>query len=158
MSSNLGVVKYLIAGKAKTCFNLAGDWAQEAVDAAEKGLSEDASHPQKATLSCASEVLKKMGASEEETMMVAGFAGGHGLSGNGCGALAAAIWLKTLRVHQIQKKKPGMSNPEAKKLLKDFQVETEYEMECKVMCSMYLKREFKLLYIEYYSLFITVIC
>ena len=28
--------------------------------------------------------------------MVAGFAGGLGLSGNGCGALAAAVWMNAL--------------------------------------------------------------
>ena len=47
-------------------------------------------------LSCASEVAGKMGASDEEMTMVAGFAGGIGLSGNACGALGAAIWMKTL--------------------------------------------------------------
>ena len=39
-------------------------------------------------ISCASEVAAKMGASDEEMVMVAGFAGGLGLSGNACGALA----------------------------------------------------------------------
>ncbi len=33
---------------------------------------------------------------EEESIMVAGFAGGIGLSYNGCGALGAALWYKML--------------------------------------------------------------
>ena len=37
-----------------------------------------------------------MGGTEEESIMVAGFAGGIGLSGNACGALSAAIWYKML--------------------------------------------------------------
>ncbi|MCK7536420.1 MAG: C-GCAxxG-C-C family protein [Marinilabiliales bacterium] len=37
-----------------------------------------------------------MGGTEEESIMVAGFAGGIGLSGNTCGALTAAIWYKML--------------------------------------------------------------
>ena len=51
-------------------------------------------------ISCASEVAKRMGASDEEMVMVAGFAGGIGLSGNACGALAAAVWMNTLRLVQ----------------------------------------------------------
>ena len=47
-------------------------------------------------VSCSCEVARKMGASDEEMVMVAGFAGGLGLSGNGCGALSAAIYLDTL--------------------------------------------------------------
>jgi hypothetical protein len=37
-----------------------------------------------------------MGASDEEMVLVAGFAGGMGLSDNACGALGAAIWMNTL--------------------------------------------------------------
>ena len=35
-----------------------------------------------------------MGGSADEAVMVAGFGGGMGLSGNACGALAAAVWMK----------------------------------------------------------------
>ena len=37
-----------------------------------------------------------MGGTPEEIQAVAGFAGGLGLSGNGCGALAAALYQKAL--------------------------------------------------------------
>lgn len=43
--------------------------------------------------SCAAVLARKMGASDKHAVMAAGFAGGIGLSGSGCGALGAAIWL-----------------------------------------------------------------
>lgn len=78
------------------CFNLAEDWAPEAIQSASEGID---AHIEITTkpLSCASVVLRKMEATEEESIMAAGFAGGLGLSGNACGALAAAIWYKTLQ-------------------------------------------------------------
>ncbi|MFP4042312.1 MAG: hypothetical protein ACLFPH_05125 [Bacteroidales bacterium] len=41
-------------------------------------------------------IKKKIELTEEESLMVAGFAGGIGLSGNAYGALAATIWYKML--------------------------------------------------------------
>jgi len=71
-----------------------------------------------------------MGASDAEMVMVAGFAGGLGLSGNACGALAAAIWMKTLA---WCRKHPGKSvypNPIAKNMLKAFYDGTENKILC----------------------------
>ena len=39
-----------------------------------------------------------MGATDEQMVTVAGFAGGMGLSGKACGALAAAVWMLGTRV------------------------------------------------------------
>ena len=89
-------VKYMLSGKFVNCFKLAGKWAPEALDAANEGLALDQSALSQQSMSCASEVVRKMGASEEEMIMVAGFAGGLGLSGSGCGALAAAVWMNAL--------------------------------------------------------------
>ncbi len=47
-----------------------------------------------------------MGATEEESIMVAGFAGGIGLSGHACGALGAVVWYKML---DLNKKNTGKS-------------------------------------------------
>jgi len=41
-----------------------------------------------------------MGASEQHAVMAAGLAGGIGLSGSGCGALGAAIWLLGLNLRE----------------------------------------------------------
>ena len=76
-----------------------------------------------------------MGATEEECVTVAGFAGGIGLSGNGCGALSAVIWYKMLRFIQQNpdKKLIVIHNPEVEEILKAFYIQTDAEMECHVI-------------------------
>jgi len=55
-----------------------------------------------------------MGASDEEMIMVSGFVGGLGLSGEACGALSAAIWLKSLNWCREEVKKSPIKNPDSK--------------------------------------------
>jgi len=117
------------------CFNLIAKWTPEAVEAANKGLTENIVYNQPC-VSCSTELVKKMGATEEESVMVAGFAAGIGLSGNACGALGAAIWYKML---ELGKKNPEltqkfMDNPDAKKVLRAFYMQTDSEMLCKNIC------------------------
>jgi len=117
------------------CFNLIAKWTPEAVEAANKGLTENIVYNQPC-VSCSTELVKKMGATEEESVMVAGFAAGIGLSGNACGALGAAIWYKML---ELGKKNPKltqkfMDNPDAKKVLRAFYMQTDSEMLCKNIC------------------------
>ncbi|MES0488410.1 MAG: C-GCAxxG-C-C family (seleno)protein [Leptospirales bacterium] len=127
----LSIAKYLVTGKALGCYKLSEKWAPEAIEAATKGLSTQKSNLPKTCISCASEVARKMGASDEEIVMVAGFAGGLGLNGNACGALSAAIWMRSLKTLKEQNKiKSGFRNPEADRILKTFQGVTDYEMLC----------------------------
>jgi len=137
LSKVFDLVKYMLKTMAKgmnnsTCFNLAADWAPEAIQAGKEGLAAEQIHLNHQPVSCASEVVKKMGATDEEMVMIAGFAGGLGLSGNACGALSAAIWLKTLRWCQAHpgKTPPMFNNPIAKKALKAFREQTASEMLC----------------------------
>ncbi|NOU16643.1 MAG: hypothetical protein HOO91_03675 [Bacteroidales bacterium] len=126
------VVKAIMQGFVYgTCFNLIVKWTPEAIQAANKGLSEKTIHS-KPCMSCATEVVQRMGASDEEAIMVAGFAGGIGLSGNACGALSAVIWYKML---DWGKKNPGktltlINNPDAKSILRAFFIQTDSEMLC----------------------------
>jgi C_GCAxxG_C_C family probable redox protein len=117
------------------CFNLIVKWTPEAIQAANHGLSAKLVREQPC-LSCASEVVKKMGASDEEAMMVAGFAGGIGLSGNACGVLGAVIWYKML---DWGKKHPGktpamFNNQDAKMILRAFYIQTDSEILCSKIC------------------------
>jgi hypothetical protein len=130
--------KYMLSGKFTSCFVLAGRWGPEAVDAAKEGLSLPPKGIKYKARSCASEVVKKMGGTEEEMVMVSGFAGGLGLRGDGCGALAAAIWMNSLQSIKSSGK-PAPYKPESNAVLQAFYKETQYEMECKVICS----RQFK---------------
>ncbi len=137
LSNVLGLLKFIvkttIQGSDKNiCYNLAEQWGPEAVQSAAEGLSEEPIELNQKPVSCASEVAKRMGASEEEMLMVAGFAGGLGLSGKACGALSAAIWMKTLAWCRENpgKNPPDFSNKAAKKILKAFYAETGSEILC----------------------------
>jgi len=133
-TSNFGLAKYLITGKPITCFNLADNWAPEAIQSAKEGLSILPADLPQFPLSCSSEVVKKMGGSNEEMVMVAGFAGGFGLSGNACGALSAAIWMNTLSRVRQQDYKYTFSNLHLEKIKTAFFDMTDYKMECYKIC------------------------
>ncbi len=112
------------------CMNLAKKWAPEAIQSAKEGLSDKHTDLTQMPVSCACEVVKKMGASDEEMVMVAGFAGGMGLSGNACGALGAAIWMNTLDWCRRHPGQSGSLNPSAKEILEAFYGATGSEILC----------------------------
>ncbi|MBG6133276.1 hypothetical protein IWQ47_004684 [Aquimarina sp. EL_43] len=141
LTGKLAPLKVLFTGKAFGCMKLAGRWAPEAIKSADEGLSDESVSFCPGSVSCASEVVRKMGATEEEMLMVAGYAGGLGLSGKECGALSAAIWYKMVA---WIKKNPGKSpssfdDLETKKMLRAFYVQTDSE----VLCSKITNKEFK---------------
>ena len=125
-----GLVKYLLTGKPITCFRLADKWAPEAIQSAREGLSLDNNDGVQEARSCATDLVQKMGGTDEEAVMVAGFAGGLGLSGDACGALSAAIWMNALARVKEHKFKYSLSDPETEKIIEAFHEETGYEMEC----------------------------
>ena len=133
-SNKISFAKYFFTGKFLSCYILAGKWAPEAIKAAEEGLSMEKKEQDHQSLSCASEVVRKMGANDEQAVMVAGFAGGLGLSGSGCGALAAAIWMNALLKNRDQNEKSVSFNPDADPTLQAFFKETDYEVECEKIC------------------------
>ena len=133
-SSKFSIAKYFFSGKFLSCFKLAEKWAPEAIQAAAEGLSLDQSDLPRQPLSCASELAKKMGATDEEMVMVAGFAGGLGLSGNACGALGAAIWMNTLTRIRRQNYKTSFSDRIAGKILNALYETTNYEILCSDIC------------------------
>ena len=138
ISNAMGIARLMlntmIKGMDNTkCFNLAEDWAPEAIESGVEGL--DIKHINLTCFptSCAAKVVKGMGGTEEEMLMTAGFAGGLGLSGNACGALSAAIWMKTLNWCRENPGKlpPYINNKVTKKVLKQFKLETDGKMLCK---------------------------
>lgn len=133
-SSKLGISKYFLSGRFISCIRLADKWAPEAIKSATEGLSHENVQQQtvffQPPISCASLVAKKMGASDEEMVTVAGFAGGLGLSGNACGALGAAIWMNSLAWCKEQAEKSSFKNPSAVSTLKVFYDETDNEILC----------------------------
>ena len=121
------------------CMNLAEKWFPEAVQSAKDGLSVKQNELPQIPVSCASEVAKKMGAGNEEIVTVAGLAGGIGLSGNGCGALGAAIWMSSLAWCRENPGKSGYLNPKSKEILKAFYDTTGSEILCTKLSGQYFK-------------------
>ncbi len=132
-TKKFSILKYLLSGKMFTCFRLADRWAPKAIEAAKKGLSPEAGQLPARCRNCAAEVIRSMRGSEAEMVTVAGLAGGLGLSGNACGALAAAIWKHTLARVRTKQYKYSLSDPELDKILKAFYDATGFEMECRVI-------------------------
>jgi hypothetical protein len=129
-TSKLSMAKYFLTGRFISCFRLVEKWAPEAIQSATEGLSREHADLPQQSMSCASEVARRMGASDEQMVMVAGFAGGLGLSGNACGALSAAIWLKTLAWCGQHSGTPALSNPIGEKSLEALYGATDYKILC----------------------------
>ena len=132
--NKLSFAKYMITGKFISCYKLADKWAPEAIRLTKEGLSAERHDYTQKPISCASEIAKKMGANNEQMVIVAGLAGGLGLSGNACGALATAIWIKMMDWYKENPKRSPISNPAAEKILQAFLQETEYEFLCSEIC------------------------
>jgi len=62
--------------------------------------------------------------------MAAGFAGGIGLSGGGCGALGAAIWLISMQEIEDGVFKLSMESPRAQAAIERYLASADYEFEC----------------------------
>ena len=102
----LQIFKYFIKGGPIGCFRMAGRYAREAYNEINSALSEKYVEIPSPPISCAAVVAQKMGASDMQTVMAAGLAGGIGLSGGTCGALGATIWIIGMegRKEQVDKK------------------------------------------------------
>jgi hypothetical protein len=129
-SSKSSMAKYLLTGKFWSCFKLAEKWAPEAIRSAREGLALAQGDLPGQPLNCAAETVRKMGGGDREMALVAGFAGGLGLSGGGCGALSAAIWMTVLAEVRNQNWKLSFSDARTERILKTFYEATDYEMEC----------------------------
>ena len=139
LDSFFGMTKFMLKTTLKgmensTCFILAEKWVPEAIESAIEGLSQHQTSLPVQSMSCASEVARKMGANDEEVIAVAGFAGGLGLSGNACGALSAAIWKNSITWSKLHPGKSTWKNPNAKNTLKEFNEETDSEILCHKIC------------------------
>lgn len=93
--SIFGRLKYIFTGKASNCARLAVRWAPQAYTIICSASASNGNNPN-AHYACAVKLAKELNATNKEQLMAAGFSGGLGLSGGACGALAAAIWLKSL--------------------------------------------------------------
>jgi len=92
-----GRLRYLQLGKARMCGRLHLKWASKAHNLVNQALTEfEAQRPEKECENCAVRTLNKIatptGMNQEDAVLVAGFAGGVGLLGSLCGALASGVF------------------------------------------------------------------
>ena len=132
-SKKLEFAKYMVF-KARSCWKLADKWTEDAIGSAKEGLAADPTELSSETISCASEVAKRMGATDEEIITVAGFAGGLGLGGDACGALIAAIWMRSIEWTKENPGKSGFSNVYASNTLFTFDDATGSKFKCREIC------------------------
>lgn len=124
------VLRYLLKGGPIGCFYMAGKYAPQVFEEVNTVLSEELPETPDPPVSCAALLAKKMGESDQHTVMAAGFAGGIGFSGSGCGALGAAIWIIGL-YNRLEGDDPfGLSSPKAEAAVERFLESADYEFEC----------------------------
>ncbi len=90
------LLKFFIKGGPIGCLNMAVKYSPIAYNEINTAFSEVNIETPSPPVSCAAILARKMGASVMHTVMVAGLAGGIGLSGGACGALAAAVWYHSM--------------------------------------------------------------
>jgi hypothetical protein len=129
-SSTLQMITYfLIKGGTIGCMRKAAKYAKAAFEDINSAFCQKDIKIPTPPLSCASILTQKMGLSDLHRVMVAGLAGGIGLSGSGCGALGAAIWV--LGMSTIKEgKKIDYKSPIALELIDRFLKFTDNEFKC----------------------------
>ncbi|WP_372650164.1 C-GCAxxG-C-C family (seleno)protein [Draconibacterium sp.] len=112
------------------------DWplAPVAVSTAEGSLALMPESSDMPIVSCASIVAEKMGAGKEKAMMLAGFAGGIGLSGNACGALGAAVYQGAEKWFEENPGEVRFIVPGMEEMMRDFLFENRGEVLCSKIC------------------------
>jgi C_GCAxxG_C_C family probable redox protein len=121
---------FLIKGGTIGCIRKVAKFAPVAYNEINSTLSEKPVRAHCNPVSCASMLAKKAGLSDKHAAMVAGFAGGIGLSGGACGALGAAIWIISLYKSKEQNGKVDFKDPKAQGSIEKFLKSTDYEFEC----------------------------
>lgn len=119
---------FLFRGGVISCVRRATRYAPAAFEEINAVLSQETGGELSYPVSCSAELARRMGASDLHATMVSGFAGGIGLRGGGCGALAAAIWLAALSRNEDAK--VTFEDPRAVELIDRFRKHTDYELEC----------------------------
>jgi hypothetical protein len=127
------ILKSSVSG---SCFGMAARTAHAAYAQINTTFSEEYAEQEvpigapAAPLSCSALLAHKMGLSDQQTVMAAGFAGGIGLSGSACGALGVAVWAIGMQDVREQVAMTGFKNPRVSDLTDGFVELSDYEYEC----------------------------
>ena len=124
------IIYFLIKGGSVNCFRKAVRYAREAFGEINTALSKEHVKVPSPPVSCAAILAKKMGVSDMQTVMVAGLAGGIGLSGGACGALGAAIWIIGMNRLKEEGERLDYKSPRALDAIDRFMKCSDFEFEC----------------------------
>ena len=119
----------LKSGLTGSCFGMAARYAPAAFDEIKASFSADDDKALPAPVSCSVVLARRMGASDVHTAMVAGFAGGVGLSGGAFGALGAVIWILGMNILK-DGGTLGLTVPGIDETIERFKNSTNNEFEC----------------------------
>jgi hypothetical protein len=123
---------FFLKGGPVRCFTMTADYARAAYNEIDMSFSGSLPAPVPAEailpVSCASMLARRLGASDMQVTMAAGFAGGIGLSGGACGALAAAIWIQA--INSPSGGTLDFNSPAITGTVDRFVENTEIEFEC----------------------------
>ncbi|MBT8380307.1 MAG: C-GCAxxG-C-C family protein [Ignavibacteria bacterium] len=130
-SSAMQMIKFFILkGGTLHCLHMSGIYAKKAFNEINSSLSDNDLESPTLPVSCPAMLAEKMGTTDRQRIMAAGFAGGIGLCGGACGALGAAIWFKGIKNIKEGKNKIDFKSSEASELIDKFLKCTDYEFEC----------------------------
>jgi hypothetical protein len=124
------IVFFLIKAGVIGCFRMAARYAPVGLSEINTALSERHVEAPSPPVSCAAMLAQKMGVSDMQTVMAAGFAGGIGLCGGACGALGAAIWITGINSTKEGAGKISFSDPRALDVIDRFIKCTDFKFEC----------------------------
>ena len=124
------VMRFLVKGGVIGCFRMAANYAPVAFNDINTALSKNTVEAPSPPVSCAAALVQKMGASDLQTVMAAGLAGGIGLCGGACGALGAAIWFIAMKSSAEEAGNIDFNSPRANAVVDRFVECTDYEFEC----------------------------
>ncbi len=121
---------FVLKGGTLRCFRMAAGYARTAYAEIDEAMAETPAEVPATPVSCAALLARKLGASDMHATMAAGLAGGIGLCGEACGALGAALWLKSLRRLEGKAGKVDFKYAEGLALIDRLLKHTGYELVC----------------------------
>jgi hypothetical protein len=124
------LLKFFLRGGPIGCFRMAANYAKAAFNESNIPTSEQRSEVLSTPVSCTAMLARKMGVSDLHAVMVAGFAGGIGLSGGACGALGAAVWIIVMNSGKDGGGMMGFEHPIASAAIDRFLQHSDSEFEC----------------------------
>jgi hypothetical protein len=129
LKNKLGVLKLFLKGGPVKCTRMIVGYAPIAFGEINTAFNVKEIENSSTPVGCTAMLAQKMGLSDMHTAMAAGLAGGIGLSGGGCGALGAAIWILGMN-----SRKEGLGNKTINSKISDlidkFIKNANFELEC----------------------------